>query len=178
MALPPSPPRTPPPSDDPTVPLSPLTPISPWPPVPSSTAAETSELPSAKEIYGFLGVLLTYFSFGLYLSWAILPSGWIDRIGWTWYPSREWALIVPCYLMLIVLLTYWSYSALVALRTPPFDSPQLITDIHANIPSRRAESDPYYWKFADRHAIPEAVDLPIDLVNRVLYPPRQRHRNR
>jgi hypothetical protein len=41
--------------------------------------------------------------------------------------GREWALIVPCYLMLIVLLTYWSYSALVALRTPPFDSPELIT---------------------------------------------------
>jgi hypothetical protein len=52
--------------------------------------------------------------------------------------EREWALIVPCYLMLIVLLTYWSYSALVALRTPPFDSPQLITGAWSLIHSESA----------------------------------------
>lgn len=36
----------------------------------------------------------------------------------------------------------------------------------------------YYWKFVHPAAVPEAVDLPIDLVNRVLYPPRPRPRPR
>jgi phosphatidylinositol glycan class P protein len=98
--------------------------------------------------------------------------------------SREWAIVVPCYLILVVLLTYWSYAALVALRTPPFQSPRLVTgafqlgtllrsDTYANIPL--SDGEPYYWKFADSKAIPEAVDLPVDLVNRVLYPPRRQN---
>lgn len=41
--------------------------------------------------------------------------------------SREWAIIVPCYLMVIVLLTYLSYAALTAWHTPSFDSLSLIT---------------------------------------------------
>ena len=40
---------------------------------------------------------------------------------------RDWALIVPCYLMLVVLLAYFSYAALSAYLTPSFDSPELIT---------------------------------------------------
>lgn len=35
--------------------------------------------------------------------------------------------MVPCYLMTIVLLAYWSYAALSVFSTPSFDSPDLIT---------------------------------------------------
>lgn len=41
--------------------------------------------------------------------------------------SREWAIIVPCWLMVVVLLTYWSYTALTAFLVPGFDSPAVIT---------------------------------------------------
>lgn len=98
-------------------------------------------------------------------------------------------MVVPCYLMIVVLLAYFSYAALSVYLTPPFDSPELITgqsmnhslhrrltspDRHCNIPPRQAGEDAYYWKFAERDSIPEAVDLPLDLVNRVLYPARKR----
>ena len=90
--------------------------------------------------------------------------------------------------MVVVLLAYWAYAALTPLLCPSFDSPDLFvgtpshachdaaddSDKHSGIPP--AGSERYYWKFTDPQTIPEAVDLPIDLVNRVLYPPRKRHR--
>jgi phosphatidylinositol glycan class P protein len=120
-------------------PQSPLDPISPWPPpLPLETAKE-EEL-SSKEIYGLIAVLGTYLAFGIYLVWALCPPAWLDAIGWTWYPSRfvhlgtrdaladgrDWAVIVPSYLMVVVLLAYWSYAALTPLLSPSFDSPDLI----------------------------------------------------
>lgn len=97
-------------------PTSPVSPISPWPPVDideaqpqeGSTSAEavgvvlhgdgrsaSDALPSAKEIYGFIAALLTYFAFILYLVWAILPGSWLESVGWTWYPDK-WVQI-PAY---------------------------------------------------------------------------------
>jgi fatty acid desaturase len=67
--------------------MSPLAPISPWPP--EEPAAPYPDLPVAKEVYGLLGVLLTYLAFGAYLVWAFAPSRWLDAVGWTWYPSRS-----------------------------------------------------------------------------------------
>ena len=86
---------------------SPLSPISPWPPFLPDVAdvAEThsvgdahsirpietpaaSDLPSSKEIYGSLGVLLTALGYGVYLLWAFLPPQYLDAVGWTWYPAR------------------------------------------------------------------------------------------
>ncbi|KLT42954.1 PIG-P-domain-containing protein [Cutaneotrichosporon oleaginosum] len=156
--------------------MSPLAPISPWPP--EEPAAPYPDLPLAKEVYGLLAVLLTYLAFAAYLIWAFAPSRWLDAVGWTWYPSREWAVIVPCWLMVVVLLTYWGYTALTALLTPGFDSRYIITDERSNIPIEGQGAEPYYWKFAEADAVPEVVDLPIDFVNRVLYPPRSRRRPR
>ncbi|KAL1410624.1 hypothetical protein Q8F55_004641 [Vanrija albida] len=157
---------------------SPLDPISPWPPADTADAdtpsrAPRDDLPSAKEVYGSLAILLTYILFAVYLVWAFAPPRWLDAVGWTWYPAREWAVVVPCWLMVVVLLAYWSYAGLTVFLTPPFSSRSLITDKYANIPpDDRPER--YYYKFASPTAVPEAVDLPIDLVNRVLYPPRPR----
>ena len=67
-----------------------LEPISPWPPAEPEEpdAVQKEQLPSAKEVYGSLAVLLTYFAFALYLVWAFAPPGWLDKAGWTWYPDR------------------------------------------------------------------------------------------
>lgn len=101
-------------------------------------------------------------------------------------------MVVPCYLMMVVLLAYFTYASISVYLTPAFNSPDLITgkilrtpyawitvdtsDRYCNIPTRQQGEDAYYWKFADPDAIPEAVDLPIDLVNRVLYPTRRRRK--
>nr|XP_031861802.1 uncharacterized protein CI109_002631 [Kwoniella shandongensis]KAA5528874.1 hypothetical protein CI109_002631 [Kwoniella shandongensis] len=167
-------------------PLSPLDPISPWPPLPPPSASPTSTtlqpreiLPNSTDVYASIAILGTYLLFGLYLFWALGPKDWVG-----WLPDRQWSLIVPCWLMMVVLLTYWSYAALVIYRTPSFDSPDCMTDPYANIPSHPDENtsdtppEPYYWKYAGPEAIPEACDLPIDVVGRVLYPPRRRRRDK
>jgi hypothetical protein len=43
--------------------------------------------------------------------------------------GRDWAVIVPSYLMVVVLLAYWSYAALTPLLSPSFDSPDLIVGV-------------------------------------------------
>ena len=119
-------------------PQSPLDPISPWPPPLPLEPTQNEEL-SSKEIYGLIAVLGTYLAFGIYLIWALCPPTWLDAIGWTWYPSRyvldgggimadvrDWAVVVPSYLMVIVLLAYWSYAALTPFLSPSSDSPDLI----------------------------------------------------
>lgn len=112
-------------------PTSPTSPTSPTDPHRSSSLSspegEPIYLPGPKEVYGLIGVLLSYLGFALYLVWAFFPSSWLDAAGWTWYPAREWAVIVPCWLMVVVLLSYFAYAALSVYLTPGFDSPTIIT---------------------------------------------------
>ncbi|WVO15718.1 hypothetical protein L204_103380 [Cryptococcus depauperatus] len=141
------------PSTPPVQTLSPLTPISPWPSLPEDPASPTilpsEQVPNATDVYASIAILGTYLLFGLYLFWAFSPK---DSKWTRWLPDREWAVIVPCWLMMVVLLTYWTYAALMLYNTPSFSSPDCITD-----------------------AVPDAVDLPIDLVQRTLYRPHKRH---
>ena len=95
--------------------------------------------------------------------------------------------------MVLVVLSYWTYAGITAFLTPNFDSISLITgtlsvnlshvkllmeilDRYSGIPRLEEKEKGYrfYWRFADEAVTPEAVDLPLDLVNRVLYPPRKR----
>lgn len=75
--------------------LSPLSPISSWPPEANLDPVKqpldqmpSANLPTSKEVYGSLAVLLTYISGAGYLVWALAPLGWLDQWGWTWYPDR------------------------------------------------------------------------------------------
>lgn len=117
-----------------------------------------------------------------------------------WYSgmSREWAILVPAWTVVLVLLTYFSYFALALARTPGFSDLSTITgwsfchtprsllmlvpfdlilstvDEHALIPVTETAEDGRslvnpYLRFAAPDAVPEIYDLPIGLVNRVLY---------
>jgi phosphatidylinositol glycan class P protein len=107
---------------------------------------------------------------------------------------RDWALIIPCYLMLVVLLAYLVYAGLTVYLTPPFDAANLVTggsralapsmlhkprqtddaDRHAHIPAMQDGKERYHWASRGKDIMPPAVDLPIDVMNRTLYPPRPR----
>ncbi|WWD08078.1 hypothetical protein V865_006188 [Kwoniella europaea PYCC6329] len=184
-----SPARTPSPTSSPTInPVSPLSPISPWPPIPpsddSASQRPQDDLPNSVDVYSSIAILGTYLLFALYLFWAFSPG---DSSWTSWLPDRQWTIIVPCWLMMMVLLTYWSYAALTIYRTPDWNSIDCITDPYAGIPpiepidsatelqeNEDRRRTPYYWDAVGDKASSQAVDLPIDLVNRVLYPPRKR----
>ncbi len=108
--------------------------------------------------------------------------------------TREWALLLPSYSIVLVLLTYFTYLALAIAGTPAFsdmstktgaschrlsNQPRKIrpqpfenaTDSKALLPD--ADEPNPYLAYASPNAVPEMFDIPIGLVNRVLYAQRE-----
>ncbi|BGP40040.1 hypothetical protein JCM10449v2_003998 [Rhodotorula kratochvilovae] len=126
----------------------------------------------------YIGSLVAYIA---YLVWAFLPEEWLEAIGIDWYPARDWALLVPAWIVALVAFTYASYFCLNLYNTPPLDSPELLDDPRAFVPppprppppldgSARAPTP--LWAHSillPEDAIPPLYDLPIEVVNRVLY---------
>lgn len=115
-------------SGDPTSPRSPLAPYPPYP------AQEKSRAP---EFYGFVAWTSTYALFLFYVLWALLPDTWIEWFGIEWYPNRcvqlpllqpchseficrEWAILIPAYSVILILLTYLTYWSIALYNTPSF----------------------------------------------------------
>ncbi|KAF7316118.1 PIG-P domain-containing protein [Mycena indigotica] len=146
-------------SDNPT---SPTSPIAPYPPEYRSRAPE---------FYGFVAWTSTSFLYVVYLLWALLPDEWIKWLGVEWYPSREWAILVPAYSVVVALLTYFVYFALALLATPSFSDSSAITDSRALWPPLKHGGPNPYLAYANPNQVPEIYDLPIGLVNRVAYGP-------
>ncbi|KAJ3514319.1 hypothetical protein NMY22_g14775 [Coprinellus aureogranulatus] len=121
----------------------------------------------APEFYGFVAWTSTYLLFVIYLLWAFLPDAWIVWLGVTWYPNREWAILVPAWSIMAVLFTYIVYFALALRGTPPLDDLNSITDGHTLYPKARDDGlNPW---IAATEPIPELYDIPLSMVNRVLY---------
>ncbi|KAI0295772.1 PIG-P-domain-containing protein [Russula brevipes] len=161
-------PRPPPPTSkaggeqpQPEPPTSPTSPLAPFPPPPPAEARSR-----APEFYGFVAWAVTYLLFFLYFLWAILPDEWIAWLGVSWYPNREWALLVPAWTIVTVLLTYFTYFSMAIRGTPTFSDISTYTGT-GQYPDPGAPNP--YHAYARPNSIPEAYDIPIGLVNRVLY---------
>ncbi|KAG0706955.1 PIG-P [Suillus ampliporus] len=144
-------------------PTSPESPLASFPLEPPASGEYRSRAP---EFYGFVAWTSTSVVFVLYVLWALLPDEYIVWLGVEWYPSREWALLLPAYSIVLVLLTYSVYFSIAIARTPPFSDPSTLIDTKAHLPALNANQ---YVKHADPGAIPELYDIPIGLVNRVVY---------
>ncbi|KAI0916028.1 hypothetical protein AcV5_003481 [Taiwanofungus camphoratus] len=143
-------------------PTSPVTPLAPYPPLPP-----TESRSRAPEFYGFVAWTSTYLLFCLYVLWALLPDEYIVWLGVSWYPNREWAVLLPAYSIMLVLLTYVTYFALALSGTPSFSDISTITDSKAHLPAINTPNP--YLAHAQSNAIPEMYDIPIGIVNRVVY---------
>ncbi|KAH9833198.1 PIG-P [Rhodofomes roseus] len=148
---------------DPTSPVSPLAPFPPLPPTESRSRAP--------EFYGFVAWTSTYLLFCLYLLWALLPDEYIICLGISWFPNREWAILLPAYSMVLVLLTYFTYFALALSGTPPFSDISTITDSRAHLPPGGGENP--YFAHARPNSVSQMYDIPIGMVNRVIYGSRR-----
>jgi phosphatidylinositol glycan class P protein len=104
------------------------------------------------------------------VSWALLPDEYIVWLGVEWYPSREWTLLLPAYSIVVVLLTYFVYFAITIARTPAFSDPSTFIDTKAHLPALDANQ---HFEPTDPDTIPELYDIPIGIVNRVVYGPHR-----
>ncbi|GAA5829555.1 hypothetical protein JCM3766R1_001221 [Sporobolomyces carnicolor] len=141
------------------------------------------------ESQGFVLYISSALLFVVYLAWSFLPDHALDAIGIEWYPSREWALLIPSWITVTVLYVYVGYLLLNMSNTispqeyydsiddpkafipPPLAPPSLVSRLDLPFPQEAARISRLYLDstLSDAEAIPPLYDLPLDLVDRVLY---------
>ncbi|KAL4067044.1 PIG-P [Scleroderma yunnanense] len=141
----------------------------PTPPV--SIPGHDEHRSRATEFYGFVAWTSTSLAFVIFVLWAVLPDEQLRYLDITWYPNREWAILLPAYSVMVVLLTYFTYFSLALVHTPAFSDASAFVDSQAHLAPSDA-LDPYL-KHGDPNSTPEPHDIPIGVVNRVLYGPRR-----
>ncbi|GAA5989472.1 hypothetical protein JCM10908_000489 [Rhodotorula pacifica] len=135
------------------------------------------------ESQGFVLYIGSLVAYGVYLVWAFWPEKWLVAIGIEWYPSRDWALLVPAWVVMLVAFVYISYFLLTMYSTPSLSLPEPYDDPKAYIPpparppfgatpkDRSARAPTPLWAHAvllPEEAIPPLYDLPVEVVERVL----------
>ncbi|PSN71059.1 PIG-P-domain-containing protein [Corynespora cassiicola Philippines] len=58
------------------------------------------------EYYGFALYMGSSAAFLMYILWAYVPSPMLHQMGIHYYPSRWWALAIPCWMVVLVLYIY------------------------------------------------------------------------
>lgn len=84
--------------------------------------------PKPSEVYGFVGSITTVIATVIYLVWAYTPEPWLHSLGITYYPSKYWALAIPAFAVVTVVLGMMFYLGLNFMVTPPPTSYYTIFD--------------------------------------------------
>lgn len=91
--------------------------------------------PKPSEVYGFVGAITTVVATVIVMIWAYVPDPWLHSVGISYYPSRYWALAVPTYAVVVIVLAIVFYTGLNFLVTPPPSSFNTIFDEYSREPS-------------------------------------------
>ncbi|TPX71867.1 phosphatidylinositol N-acetylglucosaminyltransferase [Spizellomyces sp. 'palustris'] len=141
-------------------------------PLPSPTLPTTPttqhRASEKREYYGFVLYLSSFVAFGTYLAWALLPDEVLHALGIYYYPTRWWAIVFPVYILGLIPFTILMFTGINLRRTPPLTSFDTVTDDCANALSIPLDPDKLRKLFSE-DSIPEIEDIPISLVNQVLY---------
>ncbi|KAG2669074.1 hypothetical protein I3843_14G017300 [Carya illinoinensis] len=120
--------------------------------------------PKPSEVYGFVGSITTVVATVIFLVWAYVPEAWLHSIGIFYYPSRYWALAVPVYVMVTVVLALGFYVGLNFISTPSPASLNSIYDEFSREPSSRIPS-----MDGDDQPIQPISDIGIHKINDLMF---------
>ncbi|XP_010244119.1 PREDICTED: phosphatidylinositol N-acetylglucosaminyltransferase subunit P-like isoform X1 [Nelumbo nucifera] len=99
----------------------------------------------------------------IFFIWAYLPEPWLHYVGITYYPSRYWALAVPAYALVTVLLAMAFYFGLNFMATPPSTSLNIMFDEYSREPSSFVPME------GDEQPIEPISDIGINKINDLMF---------
>ncbi|KAK6919886.1 PIG-P [Dillenia turbinata] len=120
--------------------------------------------PKPSEVYGFVGSISTVVATVIFFIWAYVPEPWLHAIGISYYPSRHWALAVPAYAMVSIVLALVFYVGLNFMATPPPTSINTIFDDYSRDPMRSV-----YPEDSDEQPIEPISDIGINTINDLMF---------
>ncbi|XP_024632654.1 phosphatidylinositol N-acetylglucosaminyltransferase subunit P, partial [Medicago truncatula] len=120
--------------------------------------------PKPSEVYGFVGSITTVVATVIFLVWAYVPESWLHSIGISYYPSRYWALAVPTYVMVTIVLMLAFYIGLNFMSTPSPASLNAVFDEYSRDPLSRD-----FLEDKDEKPIDPISDVGIDRINDAMF---------
>ncbi|KNA07718.1 hypothetical protein SOVF_169300 [Spinacia oleracea] len=120
--------------------------------------------PKPAEVYGFVGSITTIVATAIFFIWAYFPEHWLHSIGIFYYPSRYWAVAVPTYCMVIIVLGLAFYIGLNFMATPSPTSLNVIFDEHSREPQEFTTS-----AIEDNLPIEPISDIGINQINELMF---------
>ncbi|KAK2424117.1 phosphatidylinositol N-acetylglucosaminyltransferase subunit P [Trifolium repens] len=130
----------------------------------SASGLSADHGPKPSEVYGFVGSITTVVATVIFLVWAYVPESWLHSIGISYYPSRYWALAVPTYVMVTIVLMLAFYIGLNFMSTPSPASINTVYDEFSRDPLRVEFSDD-----GDEKPIDPISDIGIDRINDAMF---------
>ncbi|XP_027343758.1 phosphatidylinositol N-acetylglucosaminyltransferase subunit P isoform X2 [Abrus precatorius] len=110
--------------------------------------------PKPSEVYGFVGSITT----------VVATESWLQSVGISYYPSRYWALAVPTYVMVTIVLMLGFYIGLNFISTPSPASLNTVFDEFSRDPLSLESS-----LEGEEKPIEPISDIGIDRINDLMF---------
>ncbi|GAX82313.1 hypothetical protein CEUSTIGMA_g9742.t1 [Chlamydomonas eustigma] len=87
------------------------------------------DIPGSAEAYGFALCVLVSIGTVIIVLWAYVPDQFIKAVGVTYYPEKQWAIILPAWAICAVLFfIFFVYESINEASVKPFTSISTIKD--------------------------------------------------
>lgn len=115
-------------------------------------------VPPETEYFGFALYVGSLFAIVTYLLWAFLPRSVLYALHIYYFPSRWWALAIPCYLLVTIMYIYVALASYnTEILTKPVSNLCTVTDKHSKVITFREFECEFECENTDEHNEEDAI---------------------